>query len=289
MFHMDTNRIRYFCTIAEVGSLIKAAEILNISHSGLSKAITSLEEETKLKLFRPQGRGLEITEEGKWFYQKSLEILKIIDEVSVGIKKESSVVRIGLSEVLATTCASLIARELDQSISIIETDVGEAEKKILSSELDFAYVFSPSPVAGIEYLQLGEVTFNSYARKNFIHGKSSQTLYYTTPATQFPYNPVGYKIRDGWPHDVPRALRFSVSSFSIALDLLRSGESAIYMPNFVANLENENTYNQNKIVKIPEHKIAESKRKLLLVKASKQDESKEMKIVSKVLRKYCCA
>lgn len=285
---MDTNRIRYFCTIAEVGSLIKAAEILNISHSGLSKAISSLEEETKLKLFRPQGRGLEITEEGKWFYQKSLEILKIVNEVSIGLKKESSIIRIGLSEVLATTCASLIARELDQGISIIETDVGEAEKKILSSELDFAFVFSPSPVAGIEYLELGEVIFNSYARKNFITGKNPLNLFYTIPATQFPFNPVGYKIRDGWPLDVPRVPRFSVSGFSIALDLLRSGESAIYMPNFVANLENEKISDQNKFIKIPDHKNAESKRKLLLVKSSKNDESKEMKKVSKILRKHCC-
>lgn len=285
---MDTNRLKYFCTIAEVGSLIKAAEILNISHSGLSKAVTSLEEETNLKLFQPQGRGLVITEEGKWFYQKALAILTIVNEVSVGVKKESAALRIGLSEVLATTCAGLIARELEQNISIIETDVGEAEKKILSSELDFAFVFSPSPVAGIEYLELGEVKFNSHARESFIKGRNDQDLFYTVPATQFPFNPVGYKIRDGWPLDIPRNPRFAVSGFSIALDLLRSGESAVYMPNFVATLENERTFDKNKIVKVAEHKGAESKRKLMLAKSSQSEESKEMKKIAKVLRRTCC-
>ena len=94
MFHMDTHRLRYFCTIAETGSLTKASEILGISHSGLSKAITALEDETNLQLFRPQGRGLEITKDGKWFYQKAQEILKIeneIDELMLPYKVDLSI------------------------------------------------------------------------------------------------------------------------------------------------------------------------------------------------------
>lgn len=285
---MDTNRLKYFCTIAETGSLTEASKILNISHSGLSKAVTSLEDETKLKLFQSHGRGLEITEEGKWFYQKALEILKIVNEVSGGLKKESSVLRIGLSQILATTCAGLIARELNQSMDIIEVEVGEAEQKILNGELDFAFVFSPSPMTGIEYLELGDVRFNSYGREDFIKGKRPQELFFTVPATQYPFNPMGHKVRDGWPLDIPRIQRFSVSDFSVALDLLRSGESALYMPNYVAILENEKTFEKNKFVKIPEHKVAESKRNLLLAKSSKSVESKEMKKVSKILRKHCC-
>lgn len=65
---MDTNKLKYFVAVAETGSLTKASKILGISHSGLSKAVSALETEAKLKLFRPQGRGLEITLEGKWFY-----------------------------------------------------------------------------------------------------------------------------------------------------------------------------------------------------------------------------
>ena len=82
---METHRLRYFCAIAETGSLTKASEILGISHSGLSKAVSVLEMETHLKLFRPLGRGLEITSDGKWLYQKAQQILKIENETKCNI------------------------------------------------------------------------------------------------------------------------------------------------------------------------------------------------------------
>jgi DNA-binding transcriptional LysR family regulator len=286
---METYRLKYFCTIAETGSLTKASEILGISHSGLSKAISVLEEETKLQLFRPQGRGLEITPEGKWLYQKALEILKIENEISNGTKTETSSLRIGLTEVIAITCAGLLAREFSEALMILETDVGELESKILGGELDFGYIFSPAPKPGLEYLEIGDVKFNSFARADFLKGRPPEEYFFTVPATNMPFNPLGYKIRDGWPQEIPRVPKFAASSFSIALDLLRKGESIVYMPNFVATLENEGLAEKSSLVKVPHHQNAESRRKLFLVKPKTADESKEMKKISKVLRKICCS
>jgi DNA-binding transcriptional LysR family regulator len=286
---MDTYRLRYFCAIAETGSLTKASEVLGISHSGLSKAISVLEEETKLKLFRPQGRGLEITKDGKWLYQKAQEILKIENEISAGIKTETTSVRIGLSEVIATTCAGLIAREISEALKIIETDVGELESKILGGELDFGYVFSPAPKPELEYLEIGDVKFNSFAKADFLKERKIDEYFFVVPATNLPFNPLGYKIRDGWPQEIPRISKFAVSGFSIALDLLRAGESIVYMPNFVASLENERKTEGPSIVKVPHHREAESQRQLFLVKPKNVEETKEMKKVSKILRKICCS
>lgn len=289
MFHMETNRLRYFCTIAETGSLTKASEILGVSHSGLSKAISVLEDETKLQLFRPQGRGLEITPEGKWFYQKAQDILKIENEISIGMKIEKASVRIGLSEVLAISCAGLLAQEFVEPLSIIETDVGEVESSILGGEIDFGFVFSPSPKAELEYLELGEVKFNSFARVDLLKSKAVEELPFAVPSSNFPFNPLGYKIRDGWPQHIPRLPHFAVSGFSIAQDLLRSGQSVVYMPNFVAALENKRLGEKFQIVRVAEHREVESKRKLFLVKAKNLEETREMKKASKILRKVCCS
>lgn len=286
---MGTYRLRYFCTIAETGSLTKASEVLGISHSGLSKAVSVLEDQTKLKLFRPQGRGLEITSEGKWFYQKALEILKIETEISTGIKVQTTSVRIGLSEVLAVTCAGLLANEISDPLTIIETDVGELETKILGGDLDFGYIFSPAPKPELEYLEIGEVKFNSFATVDFLKGRSPEQFFFAVPATNLPFNPLGYKIRDGWPQEIPRVPKFAVSGFSVALDLLRMSESIVYMPNFVATLENERHTDKFSIVKVPHHRDAESRRKLFLVKLKNTQESKEMKKLSKTLRKTCCS
>ncbi len=285
---MDTYRLKYFCTIAETGSLTKAADVLGISHSGLSKAISALEDETKLKLFLPQGRGLQITDAGKWFYQKAQDILKIENEISHGMQSKPSKIRVGLAEALAITCAGHIVREMARPLSIIETDIGELEAKILGGDLDFGFVFSPAFKPELEYLKIGDVRFNSFARADFLQTHDPEQYVFTVPTTHLPFNPLGYKIRDGWPQEIPRIAPFSVSSFAIALDLLRLGESIVYMPNFVAHLENERNPS-GAIVKVPSHRTAESKRQLFLVKAKSADESKEMKKITKVLRRICCS
>lgn len=288
---METNRLKYFCTIAETGSLTKAAEILGVSHSGLSKSVAVLQSETGLQLFRPQGRGLEITDQGKWFYKKALDILKIENEIaggSSGIQTHRPQVRIGLSEVIATTCSGAMAAEMNEPITVIVTDVGEAETLILDGELDFGFTFTPSPRIELEYLDLGSVKFNGYAQADYLKNKSAAEVAYTIPATTMAFNPQGYKIRDGWPQDLPRTTPFRVSGFNVALNLLRTGQSAVYMPDYVAILENELRSEKFQIVKVPFHTEAQSKRKMFLVKNKNDDETKEMKKVSKILRRICC-
>jgi DNA-binding transcriptional LysR family regulator len=286
---MDTDKLRYFSTVAETGSLTKASQLLGISHSGLSKALSALEVEVKIKLFRPQGRGLEITSEGRWFYQKAQEILKIADEVLKGTKEKRSLVRIGLSGVIVMTCSGSLAEEVGTPLMLHEIDVGEVEGKIIGDELDFGIAFIPSPKPELEYLEIGEVRFNSHVRDDLMKRLTADSLPYAVPVSDFPFNPLGYRNRDGWPNDVPRTAYFSVSGFAIALDLLRAGQAAIYMPDFVASLENSQSPNRPKIVPVKEHKAAQTRRKLFLVKRQAAEESTEMKKVAKVVRRICCA
>ena len=286
---METDRLRYFTIIAETGSLTKASQILGVSHSGLSKTISALEAETKTKLFRPQGRGLEITPEGKWFYQKAREIIAITDEILQGQKEKTSLVRIGFSSVIAITCSGIIAAEFDEAMSFSEIDVGELEGKIISGELDFGIAFIPSPRPELEYLEIGEVIFNSYVREDLAKQTPGEELSYVVPISDFSSNPLGYKARDGWPQDVLRTPHFSVSAFAIALNLLRAGQAAIYMPDFVAILENQGRASGQHFVVIKEHKAAETTRKVFLVKRQANEESKAMKKTVKIIRRVCCS
>lgn len=285
---METIRLKYFCTVAETGSLTKAAQILGVSHSGLSKSISTLQSETKLQLFQPQGRGLEITEQGKWFYKKAIEILKIENEVLTGAQPAKSTIRIGLSEVIAVSCAGAIAEEITEQITIVEADVGEVENKIINHELDFGFTFSPAPQIEVDYLELGRVKFNAYASEDYLKKVSKNTINYIVPARPAEFNPLGYKARDGWPQNLPRLTTFQVSSFAIALSILRSAQAAVYMPDFIAAQENLQRLEKSHIVKVAFHSEAQGIRKIYLVKNKNSTESKEMKKVSKVLRKNCC-
>ena len=72
---MDFRRIQHFVHIAELGSLSKAAERLNIVQPALSQSVKRLETELGALLFTPSRRGMELTESGRTFLEHAYGIL----------------------------------------------------------------------------------------------------------------------------------------------------------------------------------------------------------------------
>ncbi len=62
---MDLRHVRTFVTVAEVGTVSRAAEQLHIAQPALSRQIANLEDEFGLKLFDRVGRRLVLTSEGE--------------------------------------------------------------------------------------------------------------------------------------------------------------------------------------------------------------------------------
>ena len=62
---MDLRHVRTFVTVAEVGTVSKAAERLHVAQPALSRQIANLEDEFGLKLFDRIGRRLVLTSEGE--------------------------------------------------------------------------------------------------------------------------------------------------------------------------------------------------------------------------------
>lgn len=287
---METDRLRYFCLIAESGSLTKAAEILNISHSGLSKAMTTLQEELGTQILRPQGRGLEVTEAGKLLYQKSKDILQLVDNIrDQKLSAKKSFLRIGLAEIFSISIAGLIARELSQNVDFYDTDSGEVEVKILAGELDFALVFVPFPHEELEYLKIKKSEMGVfYTNPNFAT-LALEEIPFVVPNIEIKNNPLSIKSRDGWPSDIQRKIAFGSNTLAMALQITDAGNSACFIPRFVAKQLNidrlANMQLQEYQVKKSEFRSAT--RDIYLVKKKTAEESKEMKIVSKIVRKIC--
>ena len=72
---MDFRRIQHFVHVAELGSLSKAAERLNIVQPALSQSVKRLEGELGANLFTRSRKGMELTDSGNTFLKHAYGIL----------------------------------------------------------------------------------------------------------------------------------------------------------------------------------------------------------------------
>ncbi|MCE0555575.1 LysR family transcriptional regulator [Motilimonas sp. E26] len=77
---MKTEDIALFHRIVETGSLVEAADILNLPKSTLSRRLQALEDELNVKLFHRQSRAMSLTASGSHFYSKTTPLLAALEQ-----------------------------------------------------------------------------------------------------------------------------------------------------------------------------------------------------------------
>ena len=112
---MDLRRLRTFVTVAELGTVSKAAVRLRIGQPALSRQIGDLQQELGLKLFDHVGRGLVLTAEGEQLLADCRRVLTDFDVV----RERAQVLRRGDRGVLKVaapphTIESVLSRFLPQ-------------------------------------------------------------------------------------------------------------------------------------------------------------------------------
>jgi len=85
---MDWDKLKIFHTVAEVSSFTKAATVLNLSQSAISRQIQSLEHELKIRLFERHARGLVLTDNGKYLFQTAHEVIAKLKDVEATFSDE---------------------------------------------------------------------------------------------------------------------------------------------------------------------------------------------------------
>ena len=83
---MDLNMLRYFVTVADEGSISRAAEVLFLSQPSLSQQIHRLEKEMNTRLFLREARGVALTPAGHLFLRYARSVL----EQTANLKAELS-------------------------------------------------------------------------------------------------------------------------------------------------------------------------------------------------------
>lgn len=286
---METDRLRAFRTIVDSGSLTRAAEILNISHSGLSKAMAALRDEVGFEIFRPQGRGIEITERGRDLYNKSEKVLEMVEALKDdGERFRQDVLRVGIPEVLGFALVGKAIQEFKDGISLEEFDSGAIEARVLDARLDFGFTFVPFPHPDLSHLKFAKCQLATFVRKGDFQGMSLEQIPFVIPSQEMEDNPLSLKIRDGWKGAVPRKTSFRTNDLGFAVEMVKAGGCAIYLPVFLANHINKSASEKSHLEswESSDGKSAVQKtfRDIFLVKKKSLDETRDMKILMKLVR-----
>lgn len=83
---MDSEKLRIFMTVARWGSISEAARRLYVSHSTVSRAVATLEEELGVELFVRSNRNCVLTPAGEVLREDTENLLAAFDELAEKVR-----------------------------------------------------------------------------------------------------------------------------------------------------------------------------------------------------------
>ena len=291
---METNRLIQFRAIVETGNFRKAAELLNISHSGLSKSMKVFEEEIGFTLFQPSGRGVVVSDDGKVFYERSKRFLEEYNRL-LGEKSEPSspTVRIGSFETFTSFFVGPLLKNYFQGIPIEVHELvpGHLEDALVYNRIDIGITYEPVPQKGIEYVQAAKITMGAYALEGAFLDRDISDIPFVSPVNPLEGAASGVRGRDAWPDEkIKRNVVYRVELMTTGLEIVRQGLAAIFIPHFVARLHNERASSAHKLspLKLPQ-KLSTVKRSVYIVKRESTVEGRTMRLIARALRDICAS
>lgn len=162
---MELRQLRYFQSVANLGSYTAASRTLNIAQPALSRHVQALEHELKTQLFVRTARGVQLTATGDKLLTMADFLIRYVSEIPKGLSglatEPTGNVSVGLPpSVVHLFASALIERtrkEFPQlSIRIVESLSVSLLESLISGTVDIAVLTDPGPVPGIARLELAE-------------------------------------------------------------------------------------------------------------------------------------
>ncbi|MFB3166597.1 LysR family transcriptional regulator [Neobacillus sp. 179-C4.2 HS] len=114
---MNIEQLQYIIKVAETRSISNASESLHISQAGISMAITSLEKELGIKIFKRSRLGTVPTEEGMEIIQKSYEVMSKLEEIRESVQLQTNTME---KELRVSSTQSLFLTVLPKSLALFK-------------------------------------------------------------------------------------------------------------------------------------------------------------------------
>jgi DNA-binding transcriptional LysR family regulator len=151
---MEFHQLKTFIHVAELGSLSRAADRLNIAQPALSRQMRLLEEELGVKLFERHGRGMAVTDIGREILDQAANIMAGLDSVrSIAASGHTHIrgtVVVGMPPTVAEIVTVPLVRRLRErhpelTVRFASAFSGHLLDWLQRGELDVSLSYDPEP------------------------------------------------------------------------------------------------------------------------------------------------
>jgi LysR family nitrogen assimilation transcriptional regulator len=155
---LQFKQLRYFVSVAEAGSIARAAAILHLAQPGLSKRLSDLEYALSATLLRRLPQGVQLTEHGQVLYKLAKRILSDADDIalklhSIGEQPAGKVIlgcAIGASRFLGYPLYRAVRSRLPNVQLVFVSGIsGALYRMLLSGDIDAALISPNRPLQGV--------------------------------------------------------------------------------------------------------------------------------------------
>lgn len=146
---IDVRKLRYFATVAELGSFTRAAKLLGVAQPAISRQIQQLESELGIELILREGRQIVLTDAGEALLRHAHTIHRdferMVEDMQARKGSPTGRVVIGIPPTLADTLVPRLAERVREEHPRIALHIAEGVTPVLidwieTNQVDFAII-----------------------------------------------------------------------------------------------------------------------------------------------------
>ena len=158
---MDLKQLAYFVQVAELGSFSRAANLLAVAQSALSRQVRALEVELRQPLFERTGRGVTLTEAGRRLLDHGRGILAQVERARLDILHQrdaaSGRLVVALPPSVGRSLSGVLVRAFRTrfpaaTLSVVEGLSHYTMEWLAIGRVDCAVVYNVTPSAAVDLL-----------------------------------------------------------------------------------------------------------------------------------------
>ena len=249
---LDWDKLRIFHTAAESGSFTHAAEKLGMSQSAVSRQISALDDDLRLKLFIRHARGLVLTEVGEQLFRTAHRMHWELQQVETQMTESQDE---PTGPLLVTTTVGFgstwLASRIDDFLQLYpqiqcEIKLNDAEMDLAMREADVAIRLHRPSQSDLIQRKLFNVHNHFYASQEYItqHGAPASVeelddhriISFGEPVPSY-LGDINYLERLGRTDGNPRRAALKVNAIYGMMQAARAGIGIAMLPDYVAEHE----------------------------------------------------